>query len=178
MTARLADPRLVSKKVCLLGDFAVGKTSLVSRFVYNTFEERYLSTIGVRVGRKVITLADRDAPIEIALMLWDLGGGDEHQRVQASYLRGAAGALIVCDLTREESVDRLEAYASDLRAVSPEARVVLAANKADLAAERRVSDSQLEAIARRLDAPCLLTSALTGNNVEAAFRALAERIMR
>ena len=94
----------LSAKVCLLGDYAVGKTSLVRRFVYNMFDDRYLSTIGVKVSRKVVALAREDEVVELTLMLWDLAGSEEFDSVRASYLRGAVAGLIVCDLTQPTSL--------------------------------------------------------------------------
>ena len=95
--------KAISKKVCLLGDFAVGKTSLVRRFVLNIFEDRYLSTIGVKVSRKTVVTPGPGDLIELTLMLWDLAGSEEFDQVRASYLRGASGAVLVCDLTRPET---------------------------------------------------------------------------
>lgn len=87
--------KVVQKKVCLLGDFAVGKTSLVRRFVEGHFEDKYLSTIGVKVARKSL---DRDET-KLNLLIWDLVGGNEFSRSETGYLLGTAGALVVCDLT-------------------------------------------------------------------------------
>ena len=85
--------RALSMKVCLLGDFAVGKTSLVSRFVHNAFSDKYLSTIGVKVSRKTVAVVGADEVVELTIMLWDLAGNEEFNQMRASYLRGAAGAL-------------------------------------------------------------------------------------
>ena len=92
--------KTISKKICLLGDFAVGKTSLVQRFVYALFDDKYISTIGVKVSRKTVVLPREDEVVELTLMLWDLAGSEEFGRVRASYLRGAVGAVLVCDVTR------------------------------------------------------------------------------
>ncbi|RLC60203.1 MAG: GTP-binding protein, partial [Chloroflexota bacterium] len=94
----------IAKKVCLLGDLAVGKTSLVSRFVYNLFDDKYVSTIGVKVSRKTVIIPRAGDIVELTMMLWNLAGNEEFDRVRASYLRGAAGAVLVCDLTRPETL--------------------------------------------------------------------------
>ena len=108
-----------SKKVCLLGEFAVGKTSLVRRFVQNFFDDRYISTVGVKVSRKTMSFPRAGEVVELTMMIWDLAGSEEFDRVRASYLRGTAGALLVCDLTRPETLHGLRAYANDLFSVNP-----------------------------------------------------------
>lgn len=162
----------LSAKVCLLGDYAVGKTSLVRRFVYNMFEDKYLSTIGVKVSRKVVAVPRNDDVVELTLMLWDLAGSEEFDRIRASYLRGAAGALIVCDLTQRSTLDTIHEYARQMSEVNPKAMLVLAANKCDLIEQRVVQEDEIKAIAAELKAPCYLTSAKVGVAVEDAFRHL------
>jgi small GTP-binding protein len=166
----------VSKKICLLGDFAVGKTSLVRRFVYNLFSDKYVSTIGVKVSRKVVTVPRASDVVELVMMLWDLASGEEFSQVRASYLRGAAGAVLVCDLTRPETLDSLRAYVHDLSRVSPDAQFILAANKRDLADQQQIFLPQIEAVAASLDAPHYLTSAKTGDEVETLFRHLGRML--
>jgi small GTP-binding protein len=164
--------RTVQKKVCLLGDFAVGKTSLIRRFVEGRFDEAYLSTIGVNISRKSVTRPDHT----LNLLIWDLAGGDDYKGASASYLRGAAGALIVCDLTREETLAAYQRYATQLRAVNAQAALVFVANKADLTDQRAISEDSLQSVSDMLGGPFLLTSAKTDRQVEDAFRLLAERI--
>ncbi len=91
---------MIQKKICMLGSFAVGKTSLVARYVHSVFSDKYLTTIGVKIDRKELTIED-DA---VSLMLWDIHGEDEFQRVRASYLRGMAGYFLVVDPTRPETL--------------------------------------------------------------------------
>jgi small GTP-binding protein len=167
----------ISKKVCLLGDFAVGKTSLVRRFVYDLFDEKYISTIGVKVSRKTVGVSRVDDVVELTMMLWDLGGGEEFQQVRASYLRGAAGAVLVCDLTRSETLDQLRTCADELLSISPGAELILAANKCDLTDQQRLTPAQIEAVAADLDAPCYVTSAKTGEEVETLFRHLGRLLV-
>jgi small GTP-binding protein len=166
----------ISKKVCLLGDFAVGKTSLVRRFVYNLFDDKYISTIGVKVSRKTLAVPNADQVVELAIMLWDLAGSDEFTQVRGSYLRGSAGAVLVCDLTRPATLDSLRTYADDLLGVSPDAQLVLAANKCDLAGQHLTS-ADVEGVAAELDVACYLTSARTGEGVETLFRHLGRLLV-
>lgn len=160
--------RTVQKKVCLLGDFAVGKTSLIRRYVEGRFDDKYLTTVGVVVSRKAIIRAD----LALHLLIWDLAGGRDFS--QSNYLLGAAGALIACDLTRAATLAAFQEYAAQVRQVSPQVSIVLIANKSDLSEERAISDEQLSSVAQQLNLPVLLTSAKTGDNIESAFSTLAD----
>jgi small GTP-binding protein len=163
---------VIQKKVCLLGDFAVGKTSLVRRYVEGKFDDKYMSTIGVKISRRTIVRDD----ITLNLLIWDLAGGEDFDQMTSRYLLGAAGALIVCDLTRQKTIKTMTDYAKQLQEQQPEAALVLAANKADLVAERVIDDETMTAVGRQLEAPFLLTSAKDGQNVEEAFELLADRL--
>lgn len=159
----------------MLGDFAVGKTSLIRRFVEGRFEDKYLSTIGVKVDRKTVTVPYSGDSAQLTMMLWDLAGSEKFNQMRANYMRGAVGAVLVCDVSRPETLAGLTVYADDLRKVTPKARFVLAANKADLPHE--IPQSQLEAVANSLNAPYYYTSAKTGDTVEVAFHQLGEFIL-
>ena len=163
---------VLQRKVCLLGDFAVGKTSLVRRFVYDVFSEKYVTTIGVKVSLKKVRVPHDGEAAELTMMLWDLAGSEEFDHVRASYLRGAAGAILVCDLTRPDSLACLPQYADQLLGLNPAARFVVAANKLDLNDERRLSFAEVEQAAGKLNAPRYLTSAKAGTEVETLFRHL------
>jgi small GTP-binding protein len=175
--------RTISKKVCLLGDYAVGKTSLVRRFVHDLFDDKYVSTIGVKVSRKTVVIPGDDQVVELTMMLWDLAGSEEFDCVRASYVRGAAGAVLVCDLTRPGTLDNLPGYSSDLRLISPEAQIIVAANKQDLLEpnmaedQRQLAPEQVEQVAADLEVACYLTSAKTGDEVEAMFRHLGRLLV-
>lgn len=164
--------RTVQKKICLLGDFAVGKTSLIRRFVEGRFDDRYLSTIGVKISRKPIEMAD----FTLNLLIWDLASGDDFSKSSANYLRGAVAALIVCDLTRPDTLAGFQFYTSQMRQINPGAILLFAGNKADLAEERAITDEELQAICQTLGGSCLDTSAKTGYQVEEAFQRLAQQI--
>ncbi len=167
----------VSKKVCLLGDFAVGKTSLVRRFVYNRFDDKYLSTIGVKVSRKTVNVPHHDQIMALTLMLWDLAGSEEFSAMRASYLRGAAGGILVCDLTRPETLNSLFSYVEDLSRLNPKARLILAANKHDLVDQHQLSETEIATAADQLNISYYLTSAKTGNDVESLFRQLGRQLI-
>lgn len=159
----------ISKKICLLGDFAVGKTSLVRRFVYSVFDDRYISTIGVKVSRKTLSIPRGTATVDLTLLIWDLAGSEEFNRMQSSYLRGAAGALLVWDLTRPETFQRLQSYHRDLLSINPQARFVMAGNKSDLIQGASLLDRDVERFSQAYQIPYFLTSAKTGLGVEDAF---------
>lgn len=165
---------IIQKKVCMLGSFAVGKTSLVRRFVDGRFDDKYLSTIGVKISRMTVGVEDKKAN----LIIWDLAGGDEFLRSNAGYLRGAVGALIVCDLTRPQTLRAAYEYYEQIRGVNPSAKVILAANKADLTEEREISEQDLEELSKNtFNSPYYLTSAKSGSNVVTAFNELASNIL-
>ena len=158
------------KKICMLGAFAVGKTSLVARFVRSMFSEKYHTTVGVKIDKKVLQLDGED----VTLVLWDIAGEDEFQKVRSTYLRGSAGFFFVADGTRPttlEVVQRLRGIA--LGAVG-DVPYMLALNKRDLEAEWELDRSiigELEADGWTV----FETSAKSGDNVEEAFTWLAQR---
>ncbi|XXX73583.1 Rab family GTPase [Sorangium sp. So ce134] len=160
------------RKVCVLGATGVGKTSLVARFVRSIFSEAYRTTIGVTIETRRVRCDDR----ELDLILWDLSGEDEFQDVQISYVRGAAGLLLVIDGTRRLTVEtglRLHAAA---RAIAGELPSVAVLNKADLTAAWEI-DEAAEARLRRAGLWVTRASAKTGAGVEGAFNALARAML-
>jgi small GTP-binding protein len=166
-----------SKKVCLLGDFAVGKTSLVRRFVHNRFDDQYLSTIGVTVSRKTVMAPINGEVAELTMMLWDLAGSQEFDAVTTSYLRGAVGAILVCDLTRADTLRSVVRYAQDITKVCGPVKLVVAANKLDVPEEHEVSNDQVAEMAMTLQAPHFLTSAKVGDEVDVMFRHLGKLLL-
>ncbi len=164
---------MLQRKVCLIGDFAVGKSSLFNRFVYNRFAETYQSTIGVRVQRKVVTVQGR----EVALVLWDTEGGQDSSTMRESYLAGAAGAVIVCDLTRNNTILHCEAYASILRQHNANVLLTMAGNKLDLISLEHAHVAVAHQVARLIQVPLTLSSANSGAGVEALFQSLGEGLV-
>ena len=122
-----------SKKICLLGDFAVGKTSLVRRFVDNQFSDDYLSTIGVKISRKKVELTRESGErLAVQLVLWDVEGKNGFSDTPSSYLQGASGAIITGDLTRSETIAHINDHVNSFLAVNPRSFIVAAYNKSDL----------------------------------------------
>lgn len=170
----------ITKKVCLLGDFAVGKTSLVRRFVYSVFEDRYLATIGVRVSRKSLHIAAHDTreAATLHLMLWDMAGSDVFTRMPVNYLRGAAGVVFVCDLTRAETLSSLNDYREMLRDLKLQIPQILAANKCDLTVYPQLSVAEIEDFTVPLAMPYYLTSAKDDVAVDVLFAHLGRLMLR
>ena len=158
---------MIQKKICMLGATGVGKTSLVSRFVLSVFSDTYLTTIGVKVDKKVMTVDERD----VTLLLWDIYGQDEFQTVRTSYLRGASGYLLVADGTRQLTLDTARELQRTAEGVIGAVPFVLVLNKADLADEWRVDDRALWKMAEN-GRTIVKTSAKTGAGVEDAFTKL------
>jgi small GTP-binding protein len=161
----------IQRKICLLGDYSVGKTSLVRRFVEGQFDDKYLSTIGVRISRRTMHRADK----QINLLLWDLAGAQEFN-TQSSYLVGVSAALIVCDLTRHETLASCAKYAQQVWAINRLAPLIFIGNKADLTTARAITEADLRAQSELLRGDYMLTSAKTGLGVEAAFEQLTSRL--
>lgn len=132
------------------------------------------STVGVKLSRKTVVLARGDEIVELTMILWDLAGSEEFSRMRASYLRGAAGAVMACDLFRPETLDRVQSCAADLSRISLHARIVLAANKCDLAEQRRISELAVERVATSLGVTHYHNSAKAGQGGKALFRHLGQ----
>jgi small GTP-binding protein len=163
---------MIQKKVCMLGGFAVGKTSLVARFVSSIFSEKYLSTVGVKVDKKPVSVDGRD----VTLMIWDIYGQDEFQTIQHSQLRGMSGYLLVIDGTRRATLDtalRLHDLAVQAAGDVP---FVVVINKADLESEWEIDDVAAFKLAE-LGWRVLKGSAKTGLGVEDAFQVLTRAML-
>lgn len=164
---------MIQKKVCLIGTSAVGKTSLVARFVSSIFNDRYLTTVGVKIDKKTLAVEGTD----LTLLLWDLAGDDDFQRLNLSYLRGSGGFLFVADGTRRVTLDQaLEIRERVVAALPAAVPCVLALNKADLADQWEVDDARIGSLTAA-GWTVLRTSAKTGAGVEEAFTELGRRML-
>ncbi|MGB1310629.1 MAG: Rab family GTPase [Leucothrix sp.] len=163
---------MVQKKICLLGAFAVGKTSLVLRYVNSIFGEKYHTTVGVKIDKKQLTVNEQ----AITLMIWDLAGQDELTRLRTSYLRGVAGYVIVVDGTRPLSIDTAITMHQEAREYTGDVPFIIAINKADLKDEWQVDALQLKKLEDE-GVTIILTSAKTGDGVEETFQLLAENLL-
>jgi small GTP-binding protein len=159
------------RKVCLLGDGGVGKTSLVRRYVEDVFSDSYIISFGTKVSKKVIDLGE----VELTLMIWDILGQKSDDALHAAYYRGANGALLVGDQTRPETMGHLVKWKDDFLKINPGALIVAAANKSDL--ESSMSASEIQELVLALGTGFLHTSAKTGDGVEGLFLTLGRGIM-
>ena len=164
---------MIQKKICILGAFSVGKTSLTERFVKSIFSDRYKTTVGVQIQKKTLNAGGR----ELTLIIWDLAGGDELLNVRNSYLRGSAGYLVVADGTRKETLDtavKLQGQAEQTLGKLP---FLLILNKTDRAKEWAIDESRVQVLAQR---GWLVnrTSAKHGLGVQESFEVLAMKLMQ
>jgi small GTP-binding protein len=164
---------MLQKKICLLGAFGVGKTSLVRRYVDSIFSDAYLTTVGVKIDKKVLTVGTE----ELALILWDIAGEDEIAAVRVSYLRGAAGYLLVVDGTRPETLDTAASIQKRITAEIGAAPFFVLLNKADLVEDWAIPPERIEVL-EAAGWTFRRTSAKTGDGVEETFADLAARLAR
>lgn len=163
---------MIQKKICMVGAFAVGKTSLVSRFVKSLFSEKYLTTVGVKIEKKFLTVGDQD----VTLMLWDLAGEDEFLQVRMSYMRGSSGYFLVADGTRRSTLDTLISLQQRVEETIGKVPFIVLLNKVDLREQWEVDDAAIDVLTQK-GWPVVFTSARTGAEVEDAFLALTKRML-
>lgn len=163
----------LQKKICMLGGFSVGKTSLVRRYVASIFSETYLTTVGVKIDKKTVELPDRI----VNLILWDVAGEDDISSLRMSYLRGSAGYVLVADGTRPATLEVALSLRRRVEADFGTLPFVLLLNKHDLREEWAIGDAQIDEL-RRNGWWVEPSSARTGESVEDAFNAIALRVAR
>jgi small GTP-binding protein len=155
---------MIQKKICMIGTSGVGKTSLVAKFVHSLFSDKYLTTVGVKIDKKTVSVNGA----EVTLMIWDLAGDDDYQRLQTSYLRGTSGYLLVADGTRAITLDQaIEIQGRVTEAAGP-LPFLLVLNKVDLAAQWEIDETRMDELTARGWKP-VKTSAKDGPGVEEAF---------
>ncbi len=164
-------------KIVLLGDAAVGKTSLVQRFVHDKFSTSYLMTIGMEPSEKFITLKDGTL---VALSIWDLAGQDRFKFIRHTFFKGAKAAMIVFDLTRDSSLKNTEQWYQELYTNAGSNTVkVLVGNKNDLKDQISVSDKECKTMKEKIKCfDFIKTSALTGDAVNKAFEEMANMLVK
>jgi small GTP-binding protein len=162
---------MIQKKVCMLGTFAVGKTSLVRRFVDSIYSDKYHTTVGVKIDKKLVQLDGS----ELMLMLWDIEGTESEHELRKSYLRGAAGYLLVADGTRQDTLYKALALQTRVEETVGPVPFVLLINKADLTDEWSITERETMAL-REKGWEVIKTSAKTGFGVENAFHTLSMKL--
>ncbi|MDG6221374.1 MAG: GTP-binding protein [Candidatus Thermoplasmatota archaeon] len=170
---------LIKKKVCLLGQGAVGKTSLIRRFVTDQFDDSYITTIGTKVTKKeVLATSPGGTMARVDMTVWDIMGQEGFRELlKQAYFYGAGGVVAVCDVTRRETFDELESWIEDVMGiVEKDVPIVFFGNKSDLP-DIQVSQEDLMEIAKAHDTVAYMTSAKTGDGVEEGFLALAKKMI-
>jgi small GTP-binding protein len=163
---------MLKKKIAMLGAFAVGKTSLVQRYVHSIFTERYQTTIGVKIDQKNLRIHDTD----VTLMLWDLYGDDDFMKMKPSYLIGSSGYLLVADGTRSETFNVALRLHEMARETTKDAPFILLINKSDLSDSWEIEQETLNRLEQK-GWKIMLTSAKDGIMVEEAFNLLTQMIL-
>jgi small GTP-binding protein len=158
---------MIQKKICLLGATGVGKTSLVKQYVEGIFSEKYLTSIGVKIDKKEVSLESET----LQLMLWDIEGIDRYCGFQAKYLRGASAYILVVDQTRSQSLTEGEEIQALIKQVV-DIPGILAINKSDLPETWHWSENEIDQIKTNFALSCY-TSAKTGEGVDHLFSSLA-----
>jgi small GTP-binding protein len=163
---------MLQKKVCMLGGFGVGKTSLVRRYVQSIFSDTYLTTVGVKIEKKTVNVA----AAEVTLILWDIAGDDEVSTIRTSYLRGTAGYFLVVDVTHGETLDVAKSIQARVTAEIGSVPFLFLFNKTDLKDDWDIPEQLLQDL-KDAGHVVLRTSAKTGEGVEEAFQELAGRMV-
>ena len=165
-------------KVCIIGDWGVGKTSLIRKYVLDQYSDMYISTLGTKATKKCIVFKNGNEKIvNLTLQIWDVMGQKEFSKIQTVAYNGTHAALIVCDITRKETLESIKTWIAKLYSIANDIPIIILANKNDLLYEAKVKLEDLEKIAKEMNTHCLYTSAKTGENVEAAFRQLGSRLI-
>jgi small GTP-binding protein len=152
---------MISKKIILTGSFGVGKTSLFNKFIYNKFDDKYLTTIGVKVNKKSIEIEGE----EVSLLLWDIAGEVSQDKIPNSYFLGSSGIIYVFDLTRPSTYRNIASDIEHLQTMANDAIIKIVGNKSDL-----VTPDQIAEIKGTIQTPWdIITSAKTGENVDDLF---------
>ena len=168
-----------TKKICVLGDHAVGKTSLIRRFALDCFDDVYTTTVGARILQKPLVLEypERSLEVWLNLRIWEISGQSQHLELYPAYYRGAEGAIIVGDIARTETQLNLWRWIASFRAVAGRVPVILLVNKTDIMDLDTFDHKLLDEISGEFGCPYRMGSAKTGANVDNAFRELGERLV-
>ncbi len=187
----MTDKVRVKGKICLLGDLAVGKTSLIRRYVLDTFDDKYITTIGTKVTKKRLNIEvpDKQKEVDLTLLIWDIMGQYQERLPntisqfdryvpQQNYFFNAKGAIVVCDLTRKSTYKSVKVWASSLFEITGEIPVIIVGNKVDLEDKHEITKEEIIDLAKEYNGQSFLTSAKTGQNVEKMFYTLGEQLVK
>ena len=181
MSQESNDLKIMKPKICLVGEAAVGKTSLIRRFVLDMFEDLYIATLGAKVTKKGLLLPGLDGGknIKVNLMIWDIMGEKGFRELlKEAYFYGAQGILAVCDVTRKDTLLELKNWIDSVTKVTGEIPVRFIANKIDLEDEAQFGEEDVRELSEEAGSSYLMTSARTGDGVEQAFEEIARLIAK
>lgn len=178
----MTQTNILKRKICLIGDNMVGKTSLIRRFVHNEFSDEYISTIGTQISRKKIAFSypknkKGAKKYNITFSIWDIVGQREYRSLALRHFVEASGALIVCDITRKDTLENLHEWLNPLYFTAGNIPTLLLINKNDLKNLSVIDQEEIKDFTDKYEIPYLYTSAKTGNNVDEAFHKLGEWII-
>lgn len=165
-----------SNKLILTGDYAVGKTSLIRRFVEDKFEQDYLSTIGVQISKKIVNISEQT---KMNFIIWDIGGQKNQMTpYRKKFYAGANAAFIVLDRTRTDHLKSIEYWFNDIKKeMKQDIPIILVGNKSDLIDDIVISEEEIRTVAKEFGFHYILTSAKTGVGVNDAFLYVAYRVI-
>lgn len=163
---------MIQKKICLIGAFAVGKTSLVQQYVNSLFSEKYLTTLGVKIDKKLTQVGD----VDVKLLIWDLAGEDKFMKVRMSYLRGSSGFVFIVDGTRSETLNTIMKLDKQIASEIGELPSILIINKSDLKNEWQISKQMIADLSAK-GWLIYQTSAKDGSQVDDAFQGLTKKML-
>jgi small GTP-binding protein len=168
--------RKLKVKICLVGDSAVGKTSLIKKFVLDIFDDAYITTIGTKITKRTIKLNEGEKELSMDMMVWDIMGQTSFRSLlQDAYFYGAHGVIAVVDSTRPETLESIHEWIESIRQVVGEVPIVFVANKCDL--EGKITPAMMKNALDKYNSEFLFASAKTGENVAEAFKCLADSII-
>jgi small GTP-binding protein len=175
----MTDTKQLKSKVCLVGEKAVGKTSLIRRYVLNMFDDQYITTIGTKVSKKELRVFSpvRDLLIDMDVQIWDIMGEKGFRELlKDAYFYGATGILAVADITRRKTLDDLDDWIDGVEQVVGRVPILIAVNKSDLSSSAQYGERDVQQVAKAFDCEYVMTSAKNGENVEEGFRRLGSLV--
>ena len=170
----------LSKKIVLLGDPSVGKTSLARKFVFDIFDDKYITTLGTKISKKQIVYEKlvNDATISLTMLVWDVMGQHDFAQFREVAYTGCMGGIVVCDITRKETIENWLYWRDSLFKSVGEVPIVVLGNKIDLAENHEPEVVMVKKITTENNLISFFTSAKTGENVDNAFYLLGQNILK
>jgi small GTP-binding protein len=178
----MPEGKLIKLKICLVGEGAVGKTSLIKRFVFDAFDGKYVTTLGTKITKKEVKFKHLESNEEynVTMLIWDIMGQKGFRELlQEAYFYGAQGIIAVCDITKKDTMMELDGWIDSAFNVTGKVPIVFLANKADMKEKAQFTINEFQDFASKYErAAALTSSAKTGENVEAAFETLSKEIIK